>query len=69
MKNGTRLIVAGGGLARSVRTELGMRSGGVAGASLIAEAVEAWHAALRIFTEADQYVQWAMTHENLALAT
>jgi hypothetical protein len=47
---------------------LGRRTGGEAGARLLGEAVEAYRAALRVRTEPDHPVDWAMTMENIGLA-
>ncbi|QDZ03039.1 helix-turn-helix transcriptional regulator [Nitratireductor mangrovi] len=54
------------GLIAVLATELydqGKRFGGAG----LAEAVEAYRAALRVRTEADHPVQWAMTQENIGL--
>jgi len=42
--------------------------GGAAGAALLGQAVDAYRAALEIFTRADHPVDWAMTTQNLAIA-
>ncbi|MGB7316411.1 MAG: hypothetical protein WBC85_00425, partial [Planktotalea sp.] len=44
------------------------RTNGEAGAELLAEATAAYRAALRIRTEAEHPVEWAMTQNSLAIA-
>jgi hypothetical protein len=46
----------------------GMRSGGADGVRLLAEAVDAFRAALRIYTETEMPACWAMTQNNLGNA-
>jgi hypothetical protein len=46
----------------------GERTAGPEGAVLLAEAVGAYQAALRVWTEAEHPVDWARTQENLAFA-
>ncbi len=54
-------------LATALQTQ-GTRTGGAAGAALLAEAVAACRAALRVWTEADHPVDWATAQNNLAIA-
>jgi hypothetical protein len=49
-------------------SDQGARTGGADGAVLIAEAVDAYRAALRVRTETDHPVDWAATQNNLANA-
>jgi len=46
----------------------GTRTGGAEGTRLLAEAVAAFRAALRVWTEAEHPVHWAMTQNNLGNA-
>ncbi|MCA3455551.1 MAG: helix-turn-helix transcriptional regulator [Rhodobacter sp.] len=48
--------------------EQGSRIEGAAGAALLGQAVDAYRAALRVYTRADHPVHWAGTTQNLALA-
>jgi len=45
----------------------GTRTAGSKGAALLGQAVESYRAGLRVRTEADHPVQWAMTQENMAI--
>lgn len=54
-------------LAITLQTQ-GTRTQGAEGNALLAEAVDSYRAALRVTTEADHPVQWALTQENLAAA-
>ena len=46
----------------------GVRYGGEEGEKLLAEAITAYYEALRVRTEADHPVRWAMTQNNLGIA-
>lgn len=48
--------------------EQGIRMAGPEGADLLGEAVDSYRAALRVRTEAEHPVDWAMTMQNLAIA-
>ncbi|MGC9420516.1 MAG: hypothetical protein ACP5EN_16255 [Rhodovulum sp.] len=54
-------------LALALQTQ-GSRTAGPEGAALLAEAVAAYRAALRVRTEADHTVAWAQTMQNLGAA-
>ncbi|WP_223476263.1 tetratricopeptide repeat protein [Oricola indica] len=54
-------------LANALKIQ-GARTGGADGAALIAEAIDAYRAALRVYTETDHPADWAMTQNNLAVA-
>ncbi len=47
---------------------LGGRSGGAEGTARLAEAVEAYRSAFRVFTEQEMPAEWAMTQNNLGTA-
>ena len=54
-------------LGAALQTQ-GERTGGAAGAALLAEAVTAYRAALRVYTEAAHPVDWATAMRNFAIA-
>ncbi|MEM9474778.1 MAG: hypothetical protein AAGA71_05765 [Pseudomonadota bacterium] len=64
----SRLWAAGQNALAVSLQEQGTRTAGEVGASLLSQAVDAYRAALRVYTEDAQPVDWAMTQNNLGNA-